>query len=89
MMKKDSNTATENSLTQNIHKIHTTQMGVERIMRNLNLQTDDVVAWCKDFVKQADIIVGHGKNWYVYGNGISVTINARSFTVITARKINA
>jgi len=78
-----------NNLTANIDKIHTTAMGSERIKRNLNLQTDDVVAWCKDAVKQADIIVGKGKNWYVYKNGAAITINAHSFTVITAHMINA
>ena len=46
-----------NALTQNLDKIHTTQMGVERIRRNLGLQTDDVVAWCKDAVKNADIML--------------------------------
>ena len=78
-----------NDLTQNLDKIHTTQMGVERIRRSLGLQTDDVVAWCKDAVKNADIIIGQGKNWYVYGQGIAITINAHSYTVITAHKINA
>lgn len=76
-------------LAQNIEKIHTTQMGAERIKRNLDLQTDDVVSWCKDAVKRSDIIIGQGKNWYVYGSGIVITINAHSLTVITAHKINA
>ena len=79
----------DNSLTQNIGKIHTTQMGEERIKRYLSLHIDDVVSWCKEFVAEADIITGHGKNWYAYGKGLALTINARSFTVITAHKINA
>jgi ribosomal protein S18 acetylase RimI-like enzyme len=78
-----------NDLTHNIDKLHVTQMGVERIKRNLNLQTDDVVAWCKNAVKNADIIIGQGKNWYVYGSGVAITINSRSYTIITAHKINA
>ncbi|MDR2501840.1 MAG: GNAT family N-acetyltransferase [Oscillospiraceae bacterium] len=78
-----------NDLTQNIGKIHTTQMGEERIRCNLNLQTDDVVAWCKDVVKQADVIIGQGKNWYLYKGGMVITINAHSYTIITAHKINA
>ena len=64
-------------------------MGAERIKRNLNLQTIDVVAWCKNAVKQADIIIGQGKNWYAYNDGIVITINANSYTIITAHKINA
>ena len=79
----------ENDLIENIEKIHTTQMGKERIKRNLNLQTDDVISWCKDAVKQAGIIIGQGKNWYVYGDGVVITINAHSYTIITAHKINA
>ena len=74
---------------QNIDKIHTTPMGTERVIRNLNLKTDDVATWCKDAVTHADIIIGHGKNWYVFRNGSVITINADSFTVITAHKLNA
>lgn len=74
-------------LTQNLDKLHTTPMGAERIRRNLDLQTDDVVAWCKDAVKRADMIIGRGKNWYVYRDGVAITVNASSFTIITAHKI--
>jgi len=76
-------------LTQNLNKLHTTPMGAERIKRNLKLQTDDVVAWCKNAAEKADIIIGQGKNWYVYGGGVVITINAHSFMIITAHKINA
>ena len=72
-----------------IEKIHTTQMGEERIKRNLDLQSGDVESWCKEFVPKADIMIGLGKNWYVYGNGVVLTINASNFSVITAHKINA
>ena len=79
----------DNSLPQNIEKLHTTQSGADRVKRNLNLQTDDVVTWCKDIAQQADIIIGQGKNWYVYKSGVVITVNARSYTIITAHKINA
>jgi len=78
----------ENDLTGSIDKIHTTQMGAERIKRNLALQTDDVVLWCKEAVKRADAIIRQGKNWYVYWDGVAITINAHSHTIITAHKIN-
>ena len=29
-------------------KIHTTEMGIERIKRNLDLNTQDIVEWCKN-----------------------------------------
>ncbi len=73
----------------NIEKLHTTESGAARIKKNLNLDTDDVAGWCKETIKQADIIMGQGKNWYAYGKGVVITVNAHSNTIITAHKINA
>jgi len=75
-----------NDLTQNIGKIHTTKLGVERIKRNLDLQTDDVVDWCKQQIEQANEIVKKGKNWYIYTDCSIITVNAHSYTIITAHK---
>jgi len=36
-----------NELLDNIEKIHSTEMGIERIKKNLNLKEMDVIAWCK------------------------------------------
>lgn len=36
-----------NDLLNNIDKLHTTEMGVQRIKRNLCLNTVDAVDWCK------------------------------------------
>jgi hypothetical protein len=69
-----------------IEKLHTTLMGEERIVRNLALKTANVVAWCKQAVMNASSIERKGKNWYVYGNGFVITINAHSNTIITAHK---
>ncbi len=77
------------NLTINLDKLHTTDLGAARIKRNLNLQVDDVVLWCQESVKKADVIFGQGKNWYVYGTGVVITINAQSNTIITAHPINA
>ncbi|MDR0306615.1 MAG: DUF3781 domain-containing protein [Chitinispirillales bacterium] len=74
-------------LIDNIEKIHTTKMGVERIKRNLELQTDDVAAWCKQTVSRANGIIRKGKNWYVSSGDCVITINAHSYTIITAHKI--
>ena len=71
-------------LTRNIDKIHTTERGLERIKRNLDLKTDDVVNWCKKQIKQADEIIRKGKNWYVYAGNSVITVNAHSHTIITA-----
>jgi ribosomal protein S18 acetylase RimI-like enzyme len=76
-------------LTESFDKLHTTDLGAARIKRSFSLQIDDVVTWCKDFIKQSDVIFGLGKNWYVYGGGMVVTINRHSYTIITAHPIDA
>jgi ribosomal protein S18 acetylase RimI-like enzyme len=76
------------NLTINLDKLHTTDLGAARIKRNLDLRADDVVLWCQESVKQADIIIGQGKYWYVYRAGVVITINAQSNTIITAHPIN-
>ena len=76
-------------LSINPDKLHTTELGAERIKRNLNLQIDDIVLWCKESVKQADNIIRWGKNFYVYRSGVAITINAKSNTIITAHPINS
>lgn len=38
----------ENELLRNLDKLHTTELGrVMRIKRNLSLDTDNVVEWCR------------------------------------------
>jgi hypothetical protein len=76
-----------NNLTINIDKIHTTALGILRIKKNLELENNDVVNWCKNRTKNADSIIRKGKNWYVYNGNYIITINAGSYTIITARKI--
>ena len=75
-----------NDLIINLHKLHTTKLGVERIKKNLNLDTDDVVNWCKEKVLIADDIIRNGKNWYARVDDCIITINANSFTIITAHR---
>ncbi len=77
-----------NDLTRNIDLLHTTTLGSERIKRNLGLTTDDVVRWCKLKTLQADAIIRKGKNWYVYANEVVITVNAHSYTIITAHISN-
>ena len=75
-----------NELLANINKIHTTELGIMRIKNNLELKTSDVVYWCKNKIKNADTIIKKGKNWYVYKGNSVITINANSYTIITAHK---
>ena len=71
-------------LLNNIDKIHTTEMGVKRIQTNLALKVDDVVDWCKQKISIANLITRKGKNWYVHCGNAVITVNAYSYTVITA-----
>lgn len=75
-------------LLANLDKIHTTPMGEERIKQNLSLQKEDVISWCKNAIQNAELKMQLGKNWYAYYQGVAITINAKSFTIITAHKIN-
>ena len=71
-----------------IDKLHTTQLGEERIKRNLSLETDDVVSWCKEVIRTYSADDSHverrGKNWYVDCVKFVITVNAHSHTIITA-----
>ena len=74
-------------LTENIDRVHTTEMGIERIKRNLGLNDEDVVAWCRSrILDNQAVIAKHGKNWYMHIDGCIITINASSYTIITAHK---
>lgn len=70
-----------------INELHTTRLGQERIRRNLSLETDDVVSWCKNIVRtfsaEDSRIERRGKNWYVDCDSFVITINAHSNTIIT------
>lgn len=72
-----------------IDKIHTTEMGIDRIKKNLKLDIDDVVLYCKNKIldKRCNIYK-KGKNWYCQIDDIKITINSYSYTIITAHTIN-
>lgn len=79
---------TNNELFKNLDKLHTTELGVVRIKRNLSLDTDDVVDWCKTKINSSDAsITRNGKNWYVRVDNCIITVNAHSYTIITAHKV--
>ncbi len=75
------------TLLNNLDKIHTTKMGIDRIKKNLNLDLDDVVTYLVNKIKNPNCMIERkGKNWYVTVDGIVITINAYSYTIITAHK---
>ncbi|MBS5114878.1 MAG: DUF3781 domain-containing protein [Erysipelotrichaceae bacterium] len=72
-------------LLSNIDKVHTTKLGIDRIKKNLKIDTDDVVEWCKNKVLDQDCnIYKQGKNWYCEVDNVKITINSYSYTIITA-----
>lgn len=76
-----------NDLIKNIDKLHTTEMGAERIKRNLSIETDDVVQWCKiKILDKSTDVERKGKNWYAAADDCTITVNAHSYTIITAHK---
>ena len=79
-----------NLLIENIDKLHTTEMGTERIKRNCKIETDDVVQWSKvQILDETAKIERIGKNWYVSAGGYKITVNVHSYTIITAHLAKA
>lgn len=77
-----------NDLIANLEKLHTTELGVERIKRNLSIETNDVVAWCRSKISDKNTVIQRiGKNWYATYGDFRITVNAYSFTIITAHKV--
>ena len=75
-------------LLSNIDKVHTTKMGIYRIKKNLKLDTNDVVHYCKNKILDNDCnIYKKGKNWYCEIDNIKITINSSNYTIITAHII--
>ena len=73
-------------LLENIEKIHTTEMGIGRIQKNLGI-SDEPVSYCISKLKQENSVVSkEGKNYYVNADDCTITINSSSFTIITAHK---
>lgn len=75
-------------LLSHLGQLHTTEMGQERIKKNLSLQGKDAVAWCVEKIASPHaLITRKGKNWYVETGGCLFTINAYSYTIITAHRM--
>lgn len=74
-------------LLSNLNQLQTTDLGAERIRNNLSLDTDDVVGWCCEKIKAPNAsITRKGKNWYISVDGCKITVNAHSYTIITAHR---
>ena len=75
-------------LLSNLDKLHTTPKGEERINKNLRLEAEDIVGYCRDKILAPDCnIYKDGKNWYCQTDNIKITVNASSYTIITAHLV--
>ncbi len=55
-------------------------MGVERIKRNCQIETDDVVQWSRvQILDKSAKIERIGKNWYIFTGHYKITVNAYSY----------
>lgn len=76
------------NLIENIDKLHTTDMGKKRIKKNLQIETEDIVEWCRKRITYKNSeIKRNGKNWYIITGNCRITVNANSYTIITAHRI--
>ena len=86
-MQKSGDEMHKEVLIENIDKIHTTEMGIGRIQKNLGI-TEEPVSYCISKLKQENSVVTKiGKNYYVEVDDCRITINSSSFTIITSHKI--
>lgn len=76
------------SLIANIERLRTTPGGAERIRRNLLLGSEDAVEHCRGLIlAQGAGISRSGKNFYIRSRGIEITVNAYTYTIITAHRL--
>lgn len=75
-------------LLENLDNLHTTELGAERIKKNLKINVEDVVQFCREIISDENCrIYKQGKNWYCELGNIELTVNSYSYTIITAHII--
>ncbi len=68
--------------------LHTMPLCEVRIKKNLGLECVNVIEFCKSLIQNEKCnVYKQGKNYYFELDNIKLTVNAKSFTVITAHKI--
>ena len=75
-----------NDLLNNINRIHTTELGMIRIKKNLSIDSDGVEYCKKKILDKNCKITKQGKNWYCTIDNIVITINSYNYCIITAHK---
>ena len=71
-------------LIKNMNKIHTTNMGLDRIKKNLKLDNYDIIEYIKNIIKNKyTITYKKGKNYYCETDNTIITINSYRLYIIT------
>lgn len=74
-------------MLNNIDRLHTTKLGVERIKKNLNINSD-VVNYLKNKILDKNcVITKKGKNYYCEIDNIIITVNSYNYCIITAHLV--
>jgi len=77
----------KSELLKELDKLHTTELGAGRIKNNLSLDSDNIVEWCREKISSDRAAVTRkGKNYYIDVDNCIITVNAYSYTIITAHK---
>ena len=77
-------------LLKHLDEIHTTPMGYKRIKKHLpgTLDHEGIISLCKEKILDKNShLYQKGKNRYCEIEGIIITINAHSYTIITAHQL--
>lgn len=78
------------ALFQHLAQLHTTELGAARITENLGLMMEDVeevVRWCAEQISLPEAVISpEGKNWSIETGDCILTVNASSYTIITAHR---
>ena len=85
------NFVTSKELLKNLDKLHSTNLGICRIKKNLSLdESVDVLKWCVDIIKATDSDkIRRGKNWYITAKNCTLPVNASSYTIRTAHRLKS
>ena len=87
-MNQKINDANASDLISNLNKLHSTELGIIRIKNNLSLTCENVIDWCFNKIIDSNaLITRKGKNWYISIDNCVITVNAYSYTIITAHRI--
>lgn len=84
----------KNDLLHNIDELHTTELGAGRIRRGFDDykflgEAGQPMDFCRRRILQATKVDKQGKNYYIeFADGV-MTVHAKSYTIITAKKTKA